>query len=62
MGDTFQKNTKGPSYTGQSITRMVNKSIKRETQAFADTENTADAIRGANKRVVTKESRHTGRK
>lgn len=62
MAGTFQKNSSGPSYTSARVTPSRNKYEKRETRAFADTENTAEAIRGANKRVVGKESRHTGRK
>lgn len=62
MAGTFQKNSKGPSYTSLSVTPSQNKYEKRETKAFANTEDTAEAIRGANKRIVTKESRHTGRK
>lgn len=62
MAGSFQGNKSAPSYTTAKITASVNKYQKRETAAFADTENTSEAIRGSNKRIVTKESRNTGRK
>lgn len=62
MAGTFQGNKTGPSYTTAKLTQSDNKYEKRETKAFANTADTAEAIRGANKRVVTKESRNTGRK
>jgi len=53
------ENQVGPSYTTQVVREYPNKSLKRETQAMGDTENSS-AI-SANKTRVTKESRKTGR-
>ena len=61
MPNIFQKNTKGPSYTSLDITRVANKSLKRETAAFGDTESSSETIRGANKKTVSKNDRNTGR-
>jgi len=50
-----------PSYTTQTPVFYENKSLKRETQVHANTED-SPAIRGSNKARVGKESRKTGRK
>ena len=62
MAGTFQKNSTGPAYDRLTAKTPDNKYEKRETRAFGNTGDTAEAIRGANKRIVTKDSRHTGRK
>jgi hypothetical protein len=51
-------NSRGPSYTEQVVVEQPNKSLKRETQAQADTKNSS-AINP--ERRVSKEQRKTGR-
>jgi hypothetical protein len=55
------ENQNPPSYTSQTPVFYENKSLKKETAAHANTEDSS-AIRGANKTRVSKESRKTGRK
>lgn len=61
MAKRVGENQVPPSYTTQVPVFRPNKSLKRETVVVPDTEN-SPAISGANRRVVTKESRKTGRK